>query len=282
MPGRHQCLGQLDMQFSDRLDNGQGRIFSALSQTRSGGRPSPTRRVDGQPRGWRAISSGFDNTQGSVQSQQDAQLAADWLNNTKGVLQSAQNTALRIKQDIDNRSGKVSAQGQLTAQGAADGEHAGAINNAGGQWLAGEGLISPPAPSIIHRVGCCTAKQQRLTLSDALNNAMKLQSGEALQLDAQALNNAGGTIDGQQQVALRILGLLENTGGAVRSNGDQQVAASGINNARGVFSSRDGITVASKQLDNDGGTLISRGAGIYRLDQQQSARQGAQRRRAHP
>ena len=61
--------------------------------------------------------------------------------------------------------------------------------------------------------------------------------------------------------------MLENTGGAVRSNGDQQVAASGINNARGVFSSRDGITVASKQLDNDGGTLISRGAGIYRLDQ---------------
>ena len=102
-------------------------------------------------------------------------------------------------------------------------------------------------------------KQQRLTLSDALNNRDgKLQSGEALQLDAQALNNAGGTIDGQQQVALRILGLLENTGGAVRSNGDQQVAASGINNARGVFSSRDGITVASKQLDNDGGTLISR------------------------
>lgn len=218
---------------------------------------------------WRAISSGFDNTQGSVQSQQDAQLAADWLNNTKGVLQSAQNTALRIKQDIDNRSGKVSAQGQLTVQGAADGEHAGAINNAGGQWLAGEGL-SIAARALDNTQGglLYSQKQQRLTLSDALNNRDgKLQSGEALQLDAQALNNAGGTIDGQQQVALRILGLLENTGGAVRSNGDQQVAASGINNARGVFSSRDGITVASKQLDNDGGTLISRGAGIYRLDQ---------------
>ena len=169
-------------------------------------------------------------------------------------------TALRIKQDIDNRSGKVSAQGQLTVQGAADGEHAGAINNAGGQWLAGEGL-SIAARALDNTQGglLYSQKQQRLTLSDALNNRDgKLQSGEALQLDAQALNNAGGTIDGQQQVALRILGLLENTGGAVRSNGDQQVAASGINNARGVFSSRDGITVASKQLDNDGGTLISR------------------------
>lgn len=110
-------------------------------------------------------------------------------------------------------------------------------------------------------------KQQRLMLSDALNNRDgKVQSGEALQLDAQALNNAGGTIDGQQQVTLRILGLLENTGGAVRGNGGQQVSAAGINNTRGVFSSRGGITVASKQLDNAGGTLISQGSGIYRLD----------------
>ena len=106
-------------------------------------------------------------------------------------------------------------------------------------------------------------------LSDALNNRDgKVQSGEALQLDAQALNNAGGTIDGQQQVTLRILGLLENTGGAVRGNGGQQVSAAGIN-TRGVFSSRGGITVASKQLDNAGGTLISQGSGIYRLDRQQ-------------
>lgn len=267
--GAINALGSLDMQFSDRLDNGQGRIFSALSQTLRGQAISNAQGWMGSQGSWRAISSGFDNTQGSVQSQQDAQLAADWLNNTKGVLQSAQNLALRIKQDIDNRSGKVSAQGQLTVQGAADGEHAGAINNAGGQWLAGEGL-SIAARALDNTQGglLYSQKQQRLTLSDALNNSDgKVQSGEALQLDAQALNNADGTIDGQQQVALRILGLLENTGGAVRSNGDQQVAASGINNARGVFSSRGGITVTSKQLDNDGGTLISQGAGIYRLDQ---------------
>ena len=114
--GTINSLGSLDMQFSDRLDNGQGRIFSALSQTLRG-RPSPTRRVGWAARSWRAISDGFDNTEGSVQSQQEAQLAADWLDNAKGVMQSAQNLALRIKQDIDNRSGKVSAQEQLSVQG---------------------------------------------------------------------------------------------------------------------------------------------------------------------
>ncbi|MEN5281878.1 hemagglutinin repeat-containing protein, partial [Serratia marcescens] len=266
--GAINALDSLDMQFTGKLDNHQGRVFSQSSQVLQAQDIVNTQGWMGSLGSWRAISGGFDNTQGSVQSRQETQLTADWLDNAKGVMQSAQNLALRIKQDIDNRNGKVSAQGQLAVTGAKDGEHAGVINNIGGQWLAGEGL-SIAARSLDNTQGglLYSQKQQRLALSDALNNRNgKVQSGEALQLDAQTLNNTGGTIDGQQRVALRILGLLENTDGAVRSNGDQQVSAAGINNTRGVFSSRGGITVASKQLDNAGGTLISQGAGIYRLD----------------
>ncbi len=266
--GTINALGSLDMQFTGKLDNSRGRIFSQSSQMLQAQEIVNARGWMGSQGGWQAISGGFDNTEGSVQSLQAAQLAADRLGNAKGVLQSAHDLALRIKQNIDNRNGKVSAQGQLAVAGAQDGEHAGAINNAGGQWLAGEGL-SIAARSLDNTQGglLYSQKQQRLMLSDALNNRDgKMQSGEALQLDAQALNNAGGTIDGQQQVTLRIFGLLENTGGAVRSNGGQEVSAAGINNTRGVFSSRGGITVTSKQLNNDGGTLISQGTGIYRLD----------------
>ncbi|MEN4124511.1 hemagglutinin repeat-containing protein [Serratia marcescens] len=267
--GTINALGSLDMQFTGKLDNSRGRIFSQSSQMLQAQEIVNARGWMGSQGGWQAISGGFDNTEGSVQSLQAAQLAADRLGNAKGVLQSAHDLALRIKQNIDNRNGKVSAQGQLAVAGAQDGEHAGAINNAGGQWLAGEGLrIAARALDNTQDGLLYSQKQQRLTLSDALNNRDgKVQSGEALQLDAQTLNNAGGTIDGQQHVALRILGLLENTDGAVRSNGDQKVSAAGINNTRGVFSSRGGITVTSKQLDNAGGTFISQGAGIYRLDQ---------------
>ncbi|MBL0873876.1 filamentous hemagglutinin N-terminal domain-containing protein [Serratia nevei] len=266
--GAINALGSLDMQFTGKLDNGQGRIFSQSSQVLQAQDIFNARGWMGSQGGWQAISGGFDNTEGSIQSLQAAQLAADWLGNAKGVLQSAHDLVLRIKQDIDNRAGKASALGQLAVMGAKDGERAGAINNAGGQWLAGEGLtVSARALDNTQGGLLYSQKQQRLALSDALNNRDgKVQSGEALQLDAQTLNNAGGTIDGQQQVALRILGLLENTDGAVRSNGGQEVSAAGINNTRGVFSSRGGISVASKQLDNAGGTLISQGAGIYRLD----------------
>ncbi|ENG6223151.1 filamentous hemagglutinin [Serratia marcescens] len=266
--GAINALDSLNMQFTGKLDNRQGRVFSQSSQVLQAQDIVNTQGWMGSQGGWQAISGGFDNTEGSVQSLQGAQLAANWLGNAKGVLQSAHDLALRIKQDIDNRNGKVSAQGQLAVTGTKDGEHAGGINNAGGQWLAGEGLtIAARALDNAQGGLLYSQKQQRLALSDALNNRDgKVQSGEALQLDAQTLNNAGGTIDGQQRVALRILGLLENTGGAVRSNGGQEVSAAGINNTRGVFSSRGGITVASKQLDNTGGTLISQGAGTYRLD----------------
>ncbi|WP_164141567.1 hemagglutinin repeat-containing protein [Serratia marcescens] len=266
--GAINALDSLDMQFTGKLDNGQGRIFSQSSQMLQAQDIFNAQGWMGSQGGWRAISGGFDNTEGSIQSLQAAQLTADWLDNAQGVMQSAQNLALRIKQDIDNRSGKVSAQGQLTVQGAADGDHAGAINNTGGEWLAGQALTIAARSLDNAQAGqLYSQKQLRLNLNGGLDNrGGKIQGGDALTFDAQALNNAGGTIDGQQRVALRILGLLENTGGAVRSNGGQEVSAVGINNTRGVFSSRGGITVASKQLNNDGGTLISQGAGIYRLD----------------
>ncbi|MGQ8886175.1 hemagglutinin repeat-containing protein [Serratia sp. TSA_105.2] len=266
--GAINALGSLDMQFTGKLDNGQGRIFSQSSQMLQAQDIVNAQGWMGSQGSWRTRSGGFDNTNGSVQSQQEAQLAADWLDNARGVMQSAQNLALRIKQDIDNRNGKVSAQGQLAVAGAKDGEHAGAINNAGGQWLAGQALTIAARSLDNAQAGqLYSQKQLRLNLNGGLDNrGGKIQGGGALALDAQTLNNAGGTIDGQQHVALRILGLLENTDGAVRSNGDQKVSAAGINNTRGVFSSRGGIAVASKQLDNAGGTLISQGAGIYRLD----------------
>ena len=266
--GAINALDSLDMQFTGKLDNRQGRVFSQSSQVLQAQDIVNTQGWMGSLGSWRAISGVFDNTQGSVQSRQETQLAADWLDNARGVMQSAQNLALRIKQDIDNRSGKVSAQGQLTVQGAADGEHAGVINNTGGEWLAGQALTIAARSLDNAQTGqLYSQKQLRLNLNGGLDNrGGKIQGGDALALDAQALNNAGGTIDGQQRVALRILGLLENTGGAVRSNGGQEVSAAGINNTRGVFSSRGGITVASKQLDNAGGTLISQGAGTYRLD----------------
>ncbi|MDT3252731.1 hemagglutinin repeat-containing protein [Serratia sp. root2] len=261
------ALGSLDMAFTGALDNAGGRVFSKLSQVLQAQDIFNMQGWMGSQGGWSAVSGGFDNGEGSVQSQQDAVLAANWLNNAKGVLQAGAGLALRVANDIENRAGKVSAQGQLDVRGAASGSRAGNINNAGGQWLAGDTLKFAALGMDNSQGGLLySQKQLMLNLAGRLDNRQgKLQSGEALQLDAQTLNNADGTIDGQQQLALRILGALNNAGGAVRSNGEQQIAAAGIDNRQGVFSSRGGLALTTARLDNAAGTLISQGSGSYSI-----------------
>jgi len=266
--GAINALDTLDMQVAGRLDNSNGRIFSRLSQTLQAQEMGNAQGWMGSQGSWTATTAGFDNTAGSVQSQQQAELSANWLSNASGVLQSAASMALRIAEDINNLAGKVSAQQQLTVQGQTDGSRTGIINNAGGQWLAGEGLTITAARLDNTRGGLLySQRHSRLNLTGDLDNrAGKVQSGEALQLDAQTLNNAGGNIDSQQQLTLQLSGQFDNNDGAVRSNGGQQINAATINNRQGVFSSREAINLTTGQLENASGTLISQGTASYRIN----------------
>ncbi|MEB7540145.1 hemagglutinin repeat-containing protein [Pantoea anthophila] len=266
--GAINALDTLDMQFAGRLDNSNGRIFSRLSQTLQAHEISNAQGWIGSQANWTAATAGFDNTAGNVQSQQQAQLSAIWLSNASGVLQSAAGLALRVAQEINNLAGKVSAQQQLTVQGQTQGSRTSNINNAGGQWLAGEGLTITAAHLDNTKGGLLYSQRQlRLNLAGDLDNRTgNVQSGEALQLDAQTLNNAGGHIDSQQQLSLQLSGEMDNSGGAVRSNGEQQIHAATVNNRQGIFSSREAINLTTGQLENASGTLISQGAGSYHLN----------------
>jgi len=266
--GAVNALDALAMQFAGRLDNSNGRIFSRLSQTLQAHDIGNAQGWMGSQGSWTATTAGFDNTAGSVQSQQQAELSANWLSNASGVLQSAAGLVLRVAQDINNLAGKVSAQLQLTVQGQTRGSRSGNITNAGGQWLAGEGLTIT-AERLGNTQGGLLYSQRQLRLNlagDLDNRAGNVQSGEALQLDAQTLNNAGGHIDSQQQLSLQLSGEMDNSGGAVRSNGEQQIHAATVNNRQGIFSSREAINLTTGQLENASGTLISQGAGNYHLN----------------
>ncbi|MCP1206361.1 hemagglutinin repeat-containing protein [Pantoea sp. B550] len=266
--GAINALDALNMQFTGRLDNSNGRIFSRLSQTLQAQEIGNAQGWMGSQGRWAATTAGFDNTAGSVQSQLQAELSANWLSNASGVLQSAAGLVLRVAQNINNLAGKVSAQQLLTVQGQTSGSRTGNINNAGGQWLAGEGLTITAAHLGNTQGGLLYSQRQlRLNLAGDLDNrAGNVQSGGALQLDAQTLNNAGGHIDSQQQLSLQLSGQMDNSDGAVRSNGEQQVNAATVTNRQGIFSSREAINLTTGQLENASGTLISQGAGNYHLN----------------
>ncbi|WP_370620418.1 hemagglutinin repeat-containing protein [Pantoea ananatis] len=266
--GKINSLGGLEMQFSGQLDNSNGRIFSQLSQKLTAGNIANEQGWMGSQGEWRATTGHFANTLGSVQSEQSAWLNAAALNNQQGLLQAAAALTMRVTQEIDNRAGKISAQTQLDARGDDNGASTGAINNAGGQWLAGEALnLAAQMLDNTQNGLLYSQKQLHLLLDDTLSNQQgKVQSGENLTLAARSLQNDAGSIASQQQLTLNLTGELSNQGGALRSNGVQQVSASHINNQQGTISSLDDLGVTAAQLDNAAGTLISQGTGIYRVD----------------
>ncbi|QAB31354.1 hemagglutinin repeat-containing protein [Pantoea ananatis] len=266
--GKINSLGGLEMQFSGQLDNSNGRIFSQLSQKLTAGNIANEQGWMGSQGEWRATTGHFANTLGSVQSEQSAWLNAAALNNQQGLLQAAAALTMRVTQGIDNRAGKISAQTQLDARGDDNGASTGAINNAGGQLLAGEALnLAAQMLDNTQNGLLYSQKQLHLLFSDTLSNQQgKVQSGESLTLAARSLQNDAGSIASQQQLTLNLTGELSNQGGALRSNGVQQVSASHINNQQGTISSLDDLGVTAAQLDNAAGTLISQGTGIYRID----------------
>ena len=113
--GAINALDTLDMQVAGRLDNGNRRIFSRLSQALQAQEMGNAQGWMGSQGSWTATTAGFDNTAGSVQSQQQAELSANWLSNASGVLRSAAGMALRIAQDITTWPVNYCSQ-QLTVQ----------------------------------------------------------------------------------------------------------------------------------------------------------------------
>ncbi len=266
--GSVNALDSLDMQLTQTLDNGSGRIFSQAAQTLRADTLSNNQGWIGSQGQWQASTSLFDNTSGSVQTGQSAQLKTVSLRNQQGVLQSADDLSLNISQDTDNRAGKISAQGQLRVSGSDEGETSGAINNAGGQWLAGE-ILKIAAQSVDNTQGGLLYSQKMLTLEltrDLNNQLGKIQSGDALSVAAQSVQNKDGALDSQQLLSLKILSELNNLGGSLRSEGDQEISAGSFNNQNGMTSSRGSLKVETPQLDNDSGTLISQGSAVFNVD----------------
>ena len=263
--GEIQVLDSLDMQLTRALDNRNGNIFSQLTQRLQAENIFNRQGWIGSLGTLTAASRGFDNREGEVISQQDADLTVTTLDNQRGTLQSGASLVLRAAQDIANQGGKISAQARLWLQGLSDAAAMGVLHNAGGQMLAGEQLriqangIDNQQNGLLY-----SQKQLQLILSDQLDNRQgKLQSGEAMQIRAAQLLNAGGVIDSQQQLGVQLSGILNNARGTVRAKQDQHIAASRILNAQGVFSSLGNLQMIAGQLDNTGGTVISQGAGDY-------------------
>ncbi|UCZ82311.1 DUF637 domain-containing protein [Pseudomonas sp. L5B5] len=221
----------------------------------------------------------LDNRQGEISTTQQLELAGRRLDNDAGTLISHQGLSLNAGQmsnrgglmsgwqgvkidaaNLDNRNnGTVSSRyGKLEARVAND-----LLNRDGGALVSQQDLsVSAANLDNSERGVLSSAGGQRLSVSGRLDNSQGglIDSGADLDLQAQTLVNAAGTINAQQQ--LSVTGThLDNSAGTLASNGAVTLDLLGaLVNTRGKLASAEQLLLKrASQVDNQGGELISQG-----------------------
>lgn len=232
-------------------------------------------------------TSGFtDNTGGAIQAAGDVRLASTGLGNAGGSIVGANVSLDTRQQALDNAAGTIAATiGTLEVRSGALNNDAGLLQSTGamtvdtaGQALtnsnAGEngGILSGGAMTLttgdfdnraglVHAVGDLVARAGTLDNRDGGLFA----SGANVQLDAASLRNAGGNLQGGQNVSIALNGDVDNTAGLISAGDALAVTATTILNLDTTSSDPavalglqgDTVTLTANRVDNTAGTIAA-------------------------
>jgi len=201
----------------------------------------------------------LDNSQGNVISNDALTLNGTTLINQGGLMSGLQGVGV-TGTDLDNRnSGTVSSR-----YGTVDVHVSNALQNSGSGALVSQKDLTVTAVSLDNsdKGIVSSGGGQTLTVSDVVNNSQGglIDSGAALDLNAQTVNNNAGAINAQQ--ALTLTGsTLDNTHGALISNGAITLDLIDVlTNTNGKLASgADLLLKHASQINNQGGQLASQG-----------------------
>ncbi|QLG91201.1 hemagglutinin repeat-containing protein [Pseudomonas yamanorum] len=223
----------------------------------------------------------LDNSAGKLISNNLLTLSGNQLVNQGGLISGWQGVSVSGA-DLDNRN-----QGTVSSRyGNVDATLSNSLLNSGAGALVSQKALTVKAASLDNsdKGILSSAGGQTLTVTGLLNNAQGglIDSGAALNLQAQTLNNAGGTVNAQQAlsligssldnsagtligngaVTLDLLGALTNTNGKLASAGALLLKrATEINNQGGQLASQSLLTLFAGSLDNrNRGTVAANGA----------------------
>jgi len=205
------------------------------------------------------VARTLDNNDGKLISHQSLILDATQLSNQGGLMSGWQGVEIKGI-DLDNRNnGTVSSR-----YGNVDARLANSLLNRGGGSLVSQQALSVTAASIDNsdHGALSSAAEQTLNVSGLLSNAQGglIDSGAALGLNVQALDNTGGTISTQQ--ALSLIGTrFDNSNGLLISKGAVTLDLLGaLINSQGKIGSAESLLLKrTTQINNQGGELASEG-----------------------
>uniref|UniRef100_UPI0018F4697C hemagglutinin repeat-containing protein n=1 Tax=Paraburkholderia kururiensis TaxID=984307 RepID=UPI0018F4697C len=208
----------------------------------------------------------LDNSAGSAQTGGNlAVTAGGALSNAGGTMSAngAHGAATVSAASIDNTGGRLVNAGD----GATTVTAATSVTNTGGV-LGGNGDVTLRARTLANNAGArfVAARAARLAVSDRVSNAGgTVYGGTALELNqaGAAVTNDGGTLEGGQDVSVRVAS-LSNTGGAIRANRD--ITASGAVSGDGEMTAGRNLGLAvtgdytngaANRLHADGNMTVS-------------------------
>ncbi|MGN8276591.1 two-partner secretion domain-containing protein [Pseudomonas sp. SMN5] len=224
-------------------------------------------------------SAALDNRQqGSISGKGAVSVSTGAFNNSQnGRLNSASTLNLNAAQVTNQDGGRIGSQGALTASVSGLDQQGGQLfsntslsldlNN--GQLNNQNGLINAPGTLLLKNLlgvnnqggEISSAQAFTLTAQNLNNDGGRLLSNQGLTLRiAQALNNVKGLI-GAASVDVRGQS-LNNNGGTLTSRGnlDLTVEQQLDNQAQGLISAAQRLTLNSGNLNNQGGSVLASGA----------------------
>ena len=258
------------------LSNVKGLIASAGLQARSASLDNSGGEIRGRGAVDFTVTDLFDNQAGVVIADEGLTLTAARLDNRReGLVGSTQ--ALQLVVDrVDNRSGELSSKAGVSLIGAwldnsdsgymlAGGNLALTVNeviNRNNGVLSGATGLTLVGKSLENSARLTTQQDLAITLSGELNNAQgSLFSEGALAIDAQNLNNDGGTLSSAKALSVDTRGAVSNRGGQLLTDAALTLTSSALDNQqKGVISSKSNLHITTGELHNSQ-------ASIYAADQ---------------
>ncbi|WP_434697113.1 filamentous hemagglutinin N-terminal domain-containing protein [Pseudomonas sp. Z1-14] len=244
-------LGRVDNQGGELLTDGALLLTSAALDNRQQGNLSGKGAVN-------VTTGAFDNSQkGRLNSGGTLNLVAGQVTNQDGASIGSQGALTASVTGLDQQGGQLFSNTSLSLD-----LHNGQLNNQGGLINAPGALLLKNLNGVNNQGGEISSAQAfTLTAQNLTNDSGKLLSSQSLTLRiAQALSNVKGLI-GAASVDAKAQN-LNNNGGTITSRGgleltvDQQLN----NQAQGLISAAQLLTLNSGDLNNQGGSVLASGA----------------------
>ncbi|WP_285404451.1 hemagglutinin repeat-containing protein, partial [Pseudomonas sp. MEJ086] len=178
-------------------------------------------------------SAGLDNRHGQISAVEHLSVITGRFDNDGGRLTGNANLDLQADQ-IGNAQGRIAASGPLSVQASGLAQQGGELFSQtsltldldGGYLNNDAGLLHAPGQLLLNNLGAVS------------NRGGEISSGQGFNLLATRLDNANGRLLSEQNLTLRIQGVLTNLAGLISARG---------------------IDLRAKELSNEAGTLFARG-----------------------